>query len=64
MLEDLNNRKEMVEKEIEVKRDDNCELKEEVRKLEIERKVVKKEMLGIKEEKKIIKEKVVSEEKI
>jgi chromosome segregation ATPase len=64
MLEALTHSKELVAQELAVQRAANCELQEDVRNLEIARKVVQNDMLGLQEEKKILQDQVVSAEKI
>lgn len=64
MLEALTQSKELVAQELGVQRAANCELQEDIRNLEIARKVVQNDMLGLQEEKKILQDQVVSAEKI
>jgi len=64
MLEALTQSKELVAQELAVQRAANRELQEDIRNLEIARKVVQNDMLGLQEEKKILQDQVVGAEKI
>jgi len=64
MLEALTQSKELVAQELAVQRAANRELQEDIRNLEIARKVVQNDMLGLQEEKKILQDQVVAAEKI